>query len=232
MPDDILRSELDRVCSELAAAELEYASLGAKIRGLRAHAEALTQALSGLGGHNGKASIAKPRTEAIVDVLTEADTEMTIKDVIAALHDGGRYQERYDNVAADLAYLAERGRIARLRRGVYSRPDHIYSRTDRIVIPLTAGSLNSNYILVGDHLGFFPADTVGAANADDGEGAMLTLHYAGLPDPVQTDIAGSHLFFRDRLSIRKFFEHHKLQPGDEIAIEKQSNYEYRILPAR
>jgi hypothetical protein len=60
---------------------------------------------------------------------------------------------------------------------------------------------------------------------------MLTLHYAGLPDPVQTDIAGGHLFFRRRDSIRKFFEHHKLQPGDEIAIEKQSGYEYRVLPA-
>jgi len=35
----------------------------------------------------------------------------------------------------------------RLRRGVYSRPD-------RIVISLTAGSLNNNYIAVGDHLGF------------------------------------------------------------------------------
>jgi len=50
---------------------------------------------------------------------------------------------------------------------------------------------------------------------------MLTLHYAGLPDPVETDIAGSpHLDFRRRGSIRKFFEHHKLRPGDEIAIEK------------
>ena len=58
------------------------------------------------------------------------------------------------------------------------------------MIRLTAGSLNNNYIAVGNHLGFFPADAVGAANAKDGEGAMLTLHYAGLPDPVETDIAG------------------------------------------
>jgi hypothetical protein len=48
---------------------------------------------------------------------------MTIKDVIAALRGKGREHESYDNVAADLAYLADRGRIARLRRGVYGRPD-------------------------------------------------------------------------------------------------------------
>jgi hypothetical protein len=223
---DVLKSELEQVRSQLAAAEVEYASLGAKISGLRAHAEALNQALSGAGSHSDKVSRGKPRTEAIVDVLKEADAEMTIKDVIAALHDSGRDQESYDNVGVDMAYLADRGRIVRLRRGVYSRPD-------RIVIPLTAGSLNNNYIAVGDHLGFFPADAVGAANADNGEGVMLTLHYAGLPDPVETDIAGSpHLDFRRRGSIRKFFEHHKLQPGDEIAIEKISDYEYRVVPVR
>jgi hypothetical protein len=224
VPDDILRSELEQVRSELAAAEVEYASLGAKIKGLRAHAEALTQALAGKEGHDGKTSIAKPRTDAIVDVLKGADTEMTIKDVIAALHDGGRYQESYDNVAADLAYLADRGRIARLRRGIYSRPD-------RIVITLTAGSINNNYIVVRDHLGFFPSGAVGEANAADGEGEMLTLHYDGLPEPDQTDIAGGpHLDFRRRAAIGKFFEHHKLQPGDKIAIEKQSDHEYRIEP--
>src|SRR5207237_8150263 len=97
------------------------------------------------------------------------------------LRDSGRDHGSYDNVAADLAYLAGRGRIARRRRGVFSRPD-------RIVIRLTAGSLNNNYIAVGNHLGFFPADAVGAANAKDGEGAMLTLHYAGLPEPAETEI--------------------------------------------
>jgi hypothetical protein len=226
MPGDTLRSELERVRSELAAAEVEYASLGAKIRGLRAHAEALTQALEGTGRHSGEASTAKPRTDAIVDVLKDADTEMTIKDVIAALRDGGRDHESYDNVAADLAYLADKGRIARLRRGVYSR-------VNRIVIPLTAGSINNHYIVVRDYLGFFPADAVGAANKNDGEGAKLTLHYAGLLEPDKTDIAGSpHLDFRGRRSIRKFFEHHELRAGDEIAIEKQSDYEYRVVPVR
>jgi hypothetical protein len=229
--DDILRSELEQVGlvgpngSELAAAEVEHASIGAKIAGLRARREALTRALSSTGTHSGEAGTVKPRTEAIVDVLSAADTEMTIKDVIAALHDSGREHETYDNVAADLAYLADRRRIARLRRGVYAR-------SDRIVITLTAGSINNDYINLGNHLGFFPADAVGAANAHDGKGTMLTVHFDGFPDPVKTDIAGTHNDFRRRAPIKKFFGRHGLRPGEMIAIEKLSDYEYRVLPVR
>jgi hypothetical protein len=144
--------------------------------------------------------------------------------VIAALHDSGRENETYDNVAADLAYLADRGRIVRLRRGVYARPD-------RIVITLTEGSLNSSYINLGNHLGFFPADAVGPTNSRDGEGKMLTVRFDGLPDPVETDIAAPH-DFRRRGPIRQFFAHHDLKPGEKIAIEKHSDYEYRVLPTR
>ncbi len=120
--DDALRSELDQLQTELAEARIQYARLGAKIAGLEAQSEALATALSGIRGPRGEATTAKPRTEAIEDVLMAADSELAIKDVIAALYEGGR-DESYDNVAADLAYLAERGRIARLRRGVYNRPD-------------------------------------------------------------------------------------------------------------
>lgn len=226
MRDNILRSELEQVHSELAAAQVEYASLGAKIKGLQARSEALTQALSGMAGHSGKASITKPRTDAIVDVLMASDTEMTINDVIAALHNSGRDHESYDNIASDLAYLADRGRIDRLRRGIYARPE-------RIVITLTQGSLNNSYINLGNHLDFFPADAVGSTSRSGGEGTMLTLHYDGLPDPVETDIAGApHKDFRDRTSIRKFFAHHDLKAGEKIAIEKRSDYEYRVMPAR
>ena len=145
--------------------------------------------------------------------------------MIAALHDSGR-DENYDNVAADLAYLADRGRIDRRRRGRYARPE-------RIVITLTQGSLNNSYINLGNHLDFFPADAVGTTNRHDGEGTMLTLHYDGLPEPAETDIAGApHKFFRDRASIRRFFAHHDLKSGEKIAIEKQSDYEYRVRPAR
>ena len=226
MEDNNLRSELEQVHSELAAAQVEYVSLGAKIKGLQARSEALAQAISGMAGRSGKASIIKPRTDAIVEVLMASDAEMTINDVIAALHNSGRDHETYDNVAADLAYLADRGRIDRVRRGVYARPE-------RIVVTLTQGSLNNSYINLSNYLDFFPEDAVGETSRLGGEGTMLTLHYDGLPDPVETDIAGApHKDFRDRASIRKFFAHHDLKAGEKIAIEKRSDYEYYIVPVR
>lgn len=45
---------------------------------------------------------------------------MSIQDVIAALADAGRPSETYDNVGADLAYLSDRGRVHRVRRGIYA----------------------------------------------------------------------------------------------------------------
>jgi hypothetical protein len=60
---------------------------------------------------------------------------------------------------------------------------------------------------------------------------MLTVRFDGLLDPVAADIDAPH-YFRRRGPIRQFFAHHDLQPGEKIAIEKHSDYEYRVLPAR
>jgi hypothetical protein len=60
----------------------------------------------------------------------------------------------------------------------------------------------------------------------------LTLHFAGLPQAVETDIDGTHNFFQRRGPVREFFAHHQLEPSEKIAIEKQSEYEYDVLPAR
>jgi hypothetical protein len=118
---DALQAELDQVTSELGAAETEYASLGAKVAGLTARQSALRKALrpTDLG-----AGIATPvsgyRTDAIVAVLAKGNSALSIKEVVAELHDNGRPDETYNNVSADLAYLAEKGRVARVRRGIYA----------------------------------------------------------------------------------------------------------------
>jgi TIR domain/Transcriptional regulator, AbiEi antitoxin len=62
---------------------------------------------------------AMSRTDAIVAILSDGGTEMSIKDVVAALQDAGR-DETNDNVGSDLAYLTQQGRVARIRRGVYA----------------------------------------------------------------------------------------------------------------
>jgi hypothetical protein len=105
-----VRSELDQVTAELETARMEYAGLGAKIAGLEARRAALSRAVPGTVEHGifGSADLpARYRTEDIVEVLTAVGTEMTIKQVIAALHESGRAAETYDSVSADLAYLAE-----------------------------------------------------------------------------------------------------------------------------
>jgi hypothetical protein len=96
MDVDQLRAELEQVTAELEGAKMEYASLGAKIAGLEARKAALSRAIPGTveQGNFGSADIpAKYRTEDIVEVLTAVGTEMTIKQVISALHESGRAAE-------------------------------------------------------------------------------------------------------------------------------------------
>jgi hypothetical protein len=119
--EDSLKSELDQVTSELTTAETEAASLGAKIAGLQARQAALRKTLADRERRSAEPSsiAAMFRTDAIVAVLNEVGAEISIKDVVAALEDAGRH-ETYDNVGSDLAYLTEKGRVARIRRGVYA----------------------------------------------------------------------------------------------------------------
>ncbi len=121
MDDGTLRSELDQVTAELSAARTQYASLGARIAGLEAQQLALGKALTPTQpGTAAAAGAPRHRTDAIVAVLEMTGAEMSIRDVITALGDAGRPGESYDNVSVDLAYLVERGRAKRTRRGVYA----------------------------------------------------------------------------------------------------------------
>jgi hypothetical protein len=124
---DALKAELDQVTAELATARTEYASLGAKIAGLEAQRAALSRALAGTERRNAQATgtAAGYRTDAIVTALKGSGTPMTIQEVVTALRDAGRPHETADNVGVDLAYLADQGRVARVRRGVYTAvPDN------------------------------------------------------------------------------------------------------------
>jgi hypothetical protein len=101
-----------------------------------------------------------------------------------------------------------------------------------IVIGLTGGSLRNGYVSLADHLDFFPPNAIGAPSAKDGTGALLTLHFDGLPGTVRTDIAAGHKIFRSRGPWRRFFTHHGLTADDSVTIERLSAYEYRIRAAR
>lgn len=121
MDDRQLQSELDQVTAELTAARIQHASLGARIAGLEAQQLALARAVGKAQSvDGGRVQTPRYRTDAIVAVLETSGTEMSIQEVITGLADIGRPGETYDNVGVDLAYLAERGRVSRVRRGVYA----------------------------------------------------------------------------------------------------------------
>ena len=121
MNREALQAELDQVTSELGVAQTEYASMGAKIAGLSARQSALRRALQTTDHEAGVLTALAPRyrTDAIVTVLTDGSSALSIKEIVAELRGSGRPNETYNNVSADLAYLAEKGRIARVKRGIY-----------------------------------------------------------------------------------------------------------------
>ena len=101
-----------------------------------------------------------------------------------------------------------------------------------IVIKLTQANLKYNHLYLRKNLDFFPGDAIGGANKRE-EGEPLTLNFDGLPELVETDIAGDKKIFRCRLPWRMFFAHHPdLAEGGSVIIERQSDRVYRVSPLR
>jgi hypothetical protein len=119
MGEDPLASELRRVTAELAAAA-EDPDSQAKVAGLKARQDALARAMAHTPRRRPDDPALGYRTDAIVAAINAAGTEMTAGQVLTALQRSGRAQETYQQVLAELAYLAVRGRIARVRPGVYA----------------------------------------------------------------------------------------------------------------
>lgn len=111
MGDETLRAALEQVQAELAAARTRHAILGAEIAGLEARETALIKAMQASDGDAaGPNHAGGHRTDEIVEVLASCGLDMSIKEVIVALGRAGRPNDTYDNVSADLAYLAQ-GRV-------------------------------------------------------------------------------------------------------------------------
>lgn len=100
----------------------------------------------------------------------------------------------------------------------------------QVAFMVTQGSLNHNYLRIGDHKRFFPADSYGPGNKDQGMGKLLKLHAQGIAGIIETDIDSEHTFFRNRSFCAEFFRRHSLQEGDSVIFEKISEYEYKVYP--
>lgn len=104
---------------------------------------------------------------------------------------------------------------------------------ETIIIPLTRNELTYRYLGVEKHKDFFPADTVGEADPNDGTGKLITLHLEGVPGTFEADVYRPR--YRLRLSgevLEKFFRVNKLKAGDSVVVERQSEYEYWLYPLR
>jgi len=118
MTENRVRDELTRVEAELAEAQVEHATLTARIEGLKAQQTALRQVLAAENGHGASQDeiVRMTKSDAIVAVV---DRPMRIDDVVEALHAAGRDQENYMPVSLYLGELVKKRRLVRIRHGVY-----------------------------------------------------------------------------------------------------------------
>lgn len=107
----------------------------------------------------------------------------------------------------------------------------MYSQSPKITIQLKKGDITHQYMSLRskENLKFFPEDSIGGRNEDQ-QGKLLSVYFEGLDEIVETDISSSTNYFRKRSEVRRFFNHHNLKEGDEIIIEKLSDYSYKVYP--
>lgn len=109
------------------------------------------------------------------------------------------------------------------------RPKLLNRFLDERRVTLKAGNFGNSHIYLSKIRDFFPQDTIGPSNRLEGTAKQVKLHVCCLERPVETDIAGDKMIFRKRFW-SKFFDHHKLEVGDEIAIKRIAEYEYEVAP--
>lgn len=96
-----------------------------------------------------------------------------------------------------------------------------------IRIELNAANIEHNHFYLAKHLDAFPNDTLGGTNRAAAANRRLTLHWP-FGEPVTTDIAGGHKFFRKRGWIRTLFAQSGAEPGDFVVLKPVSPYEYEV----
>jgi DNA (cytosine-5)-methyltransferase 1 len=105
------------------------------------------------------------------------------------------------------------------------------------LIRVTAGNLRNSHVYITGHHDFFPDDCFGDSSLSTGSpGTPISIRIDGLRKTVETDIARDaqsgkpRREFRSRTWVREFFEHHKIQPGDVLALERTGERDYRLHP--
>lgn len=105
------------------------------------------------------------------------------------------------------------------------------------LIRVTAGNLRNSHVYITGHHDFFPEDCIGDSSLTTGKpGKPIRIRIDGLRKVIETDIARDaqsgkpRREFRMRTWVREFFEHHSIQPGDVLALERIGERDYRLYP--
>jgi hypothetical protein len=119
-----LEDELRRVETELDAARIEYARVGARIDGLTAERDALAAAIrtipSGPAAQQTGNLARMTKKQAIVAILSRADDAMRIGDIVRALGAAGRTGDNYNGISVYLDSMLKEGKVRRVGRGLYT----------------------------------------------------------------------------------------------------------------
>ncbi len=101
------------------------------------------------------------------------------------------------------------------------------------LLRVTPGNVKWSHLYVSRHRDFLPSDCVGGPKRAD-KANTIEIVLEGLGRIVKTDIGSDAKtkkprgFLRGREWVRQFFEHHAIQPGALLALERLSERSYRL----
>lgn len=93
------------------------------------------------------------------------------------------------------------------------------------------GGLNNNYLKVGDFIDMFPADSIGGSSREQAAPRSVQFDF-GLGGLERTDIDGHKMILRERGAVGRFYQAHRIGPGDEVIIERTGEHLYHVYPRR
>lgn len=102
------------------------------------------------------------------------------------------------------------------------------------LLRVTAGNLRQSHIYVKGHMDFFPPGLVHASRKNGESGEAIEIILDGLNETIRTDIGrdarngGPRGFLRGRGWVRRFYEHHRVEPGALLALRRISDYKYHL----
>jgi hypothetical protein len=104
----------------------------------------------------------------------------------------------------------------------------------RRVIVVTESNLRNSHLNIRRHLDFFPRDCLGPPQRNGCElGKPIKIELNGLGEVIETDIGTSRTgaprgHFRERKAFRRFFNHHRVKAGQQLALERLNGRQYRL----